>query len=260
MSNGYVIPIDPSEIATRFSYSDPRLDDDLESDDASNVSNEAFAEYLPDGDYESRIVPLLDRIPTREADLIFLYFIEKRRQADIATIFGVTQAAISYRLDRGIQRLKFLLNIPQVTEEELRADLPGAFPAKTPCPGCNKSVRESLGPIDGFSKANAAPLHAKGSSCPVCHGTDSILIDVEILIGMWATTCQSEVASKLGLTQGRVRHRFFKAVKTLQDIAQLDSRYAPYEKIFSAVASKKFNILREVKLPQWQDRGGDECV
>lgn len=254
MSNGYVIPIDPSEIATRFSYSDPRLDadDDLESDDASNVSNEAFAEYLPDGDYESRIVPLLDRIPTREADLIFLYFIEKKRQADIATIFGVTQAAISYRLDRGIQRLKFLLNIPQVTEEELRSDLPGAFPAKTPCPGCNKSVREVGSP-------KASSLHPKGS-CPVCHGSDSILIDVEILIGMWATTCQSEVASKLGLTQGRVRHRFFKAVKTLQDIAQLDSRYAPYEKIFSAVASKKFNILREVKLPQWADRGGDECV
>lgn len=262
MSNGYVIPIDPAEIATRFSYSDPRFDsddNDLESDDASNVSNEAFAEYLPDGDYESRIVPLLDRIPTREADLIFLYFIEKKRQADIATIFGVTQAAISYRLDRGIQRLKFLLNIPQVTEEELRADLPGAFPAKTPCPGCNKSVRESLARADGLPKASSDPLHSKGS-CPVCQGTDSILIDVEILIGMWATTCQSEVASKLGLTQGRVRHRFFKAVKTLQDIAQLDSRYSPYEKIFSAVASKKFNILREVKLPQWADRGGDECV
>lgn len=254
MSNGYVIPIDPAEIATRFAYSDPRFDnddEDLEADDAANVSNEAFAEYLPDGDYESRIVPLLDRIPTREADLIFLYFIEKKRQADIATIFGVTQAAISYRLDRGIQRLKFLLNIPQVTEDELRADLPGAFPAKTPCPGCNKSER--------FAQSHADPLHPKGS-CLVCHGTDSILIDVEILIGMWATTCQSEVASKLGLTQGRVRHRFFKAVKTLQDIAQLDVRYSPYEKIFSAVASKKFNILREVKLPQWADRGGDECV
>jgi DNA-directed RNA polymerase specialized sigma24 family protein len=254
MSNGYVIPIDPAEIATRFSYSDPRFDnedDQLEADDTSNVSNEAFAEYLPDGDYESRIEPLLDRIPTREADLIYLYFIEKKRQADIATIFGVTQAAISYRLDRGIQRLKFLLNIPQVTEEELRADLPEAFPTKTSCPGCNKSARDGA--------KSDTPLHPKGS-CLVCHGADNILIDVEILIGMWATTCQSEVASKLGLTQGRVRHRFFKAVKTLQDIAQLDSRYVPYEKIFSAVASKKFNILREVKLPQWADRGGDECV
>ena len=77
---------------------------------------------------------------------------------------------------------------------------------------------------------------------------------------MWATTCQSEVATKLGLTQGRVRHRFFKAVKTLEEVAKQDERYLPYQQIFSAVASKKFNILREVKLPQWQDRGGDECI
>ena len=240
MSNGYVIPIDPSEIATRFSYTDPRFEgeEDSEDSDAHNVSNEAFADYLPDGDYESRIVPLLDRIPTREADLIALYFIEKKRQADIAIIFGVTQAAISYRLDRGIQRLKFLLNIPQVTEEELRADLPKAFPSQIPCPHCA----------------------ATDSSCRICQGSGDILLDVEILVGMWATTCQSEVATKLGLTQGRVRHRFFKAVKTLQEIATLDPRFSPYEKIFSAVASKKFNILREVKLPQWQDRGGDECI
>jgi hypothetical protein len=85
------------------------------------------------------------------------------------------------------------------------------------------------------------------------------LVDVEILVGMWMTTCQSEVASKLGLTQGRVRHRFFKAVQTLEDMAKIQEKYLPYQQIFSAVASKRFNILREVRLPQWADRGGDEC-
>src|SRR5690554_5756458 len=120
MSNGYVIPVDPSEIANRFASSedDPRYDeedDQLDPEEATigSVSTDALAEMLPNGEYESRIAPLLDRIPQREADLIYLYFIEKKRQADIATIFGVTQAAISYRLDRGIQRLKFLLEIPQ---------------------------------------------------------------------------------------------------------------------------------------------------
>jgi len=237
MSTGYVIPIDPSELATRFSYEDPKFGEE-EDDEVGNVSSDVLASYVPDVDYESKIAPLLDRIPEREADLIYLYFIEKKRQADIATIFGVTQAAISYRLDRGIQRLKFLLNIPQVTEEELRADLPDVFPTRSNCPSCKE----------------AAP------SCFICLGSKSILIDVEILVGMWATTCQSEVASKLGLTQGRVRHRFFKAVKTLEEVSKLDERYLPYQQIFSAVASKKFNILREVKLPQWADRGGDECV
>jgi len=219
MSSGYVIPVDPIELATRFAAAqDPRFDEEDEPLDETaegeDISEEEMKGFFSDNDYESRIAPLLDRIPEREADLIYLYFIQRKRQADIAQIFNVTQAAISYRLDRGIQRIKFLLSIPQVTEEELRQDLPGAFPQE---------------------------------------------IDVDILVGMWETTCQSEVASTLGLTQGRVRHRFFKAVKTLETAAEADEVYAPYHKIFSAIAGKKFNILREVKLPQWADRGGDGC-
>ncbi len=247
MSAGYVIPVDPSDLA-RFSYDDPRFDDEDEELDPEELEGaDSLASCIPDGDYESRIAPLLDRIPEREADLIFLYFIEKKRQADIATIFGVTQAAISYRLDRGIQRLKFLLKIPQVTEEELRTDLPEIFPTRLGCPSCDKSARE------------AQTLAEEPVNCLICLGNKTILVDVEILVGMWMTTCQSEVASKLGLTQGRVRHRFFKAVQTLEDMARIQDKYLPYQQIFSAVASKKFNILREVKLPQWQDRGGDEC-
>lgn len=240
MSNGYVIPIDPSELATRFS--DPRFDDEDEvlddADEASSVSNEAFAQYLSEGDYESRIEPLLDRIPEREADYINLYFIHKKRQADIAAIFNVTQAAVSYRLDRGIRRLKFLLELPQVSEDELRDDLREVFPAKSSCPKCSST-----------------PGH-----CPLCRGTKSILIDVEILVGMWHTTCQSEVATRLGLTQGRVRHRFFNAVEVLEAVVKKDEKYIPYQKIFSSISNKGFNLLREVKLPQWQNRGGDECT
>ncbi len=213
MSTGYVIPLDPHELASRFPAYDPRLEEDEEEDD--DISTEEAQSYFGSDDFENKIVPLLDRIPEREADLIYLYFIQRKRQADIAVIFGVTQAAISYRLDRGIQRIKFLLSIPQVTEVDLRRDLPGAFPQA---------------------------------------------IDVDILVGMWETTCQSEVASRLKLTQGRVRHRFFKAVKTLETAADEDPKYEPYHLIFSAIASKKFNILREVKLPQWADRGGDECI
>jgi hypothetical protein len=195
------------------------LDDEgdfLSDDEDDEISTEEMQELLGEGnDYESVIAPLLDRIPEREADLICLYFIQRKRQADIASIFGVTQAAISYRLCRGIQRIKFLLSIPQVTEDELRRDLPSVFPQA---------------------------------------------IDVDILVGMWETTCQSEVASRLKLTQGRVRHRFFKAVKTLEAAAGGNETYEPYHKIFSAIASKNFNILREVSLPQWQNRGGDCCI
>lgn len=249
MSSGYVIPVDPAEMASRFA--DPRFDDgeDLGEDDLGleNISPEDVAEFMLANDYESQIAPLLDRIPAREADLIELYFIEQKRQADIAEIFGVTQAAISYRLDRGVKRIQFLLSIPQVTEEELCRDLPRVFPASSSCPKC-----------EGQGTFGESP-EGLPSDCRVCKGSGSILIDVAILVGMWATTCQSEVATELGLTQGRVRHRFFKAVKILEKAAEADKDLEPYHKIFRAISSKKFNILREVKLPQWSDRGGDEC-
>lgn len=214
MSVGYVIPVDPAELASRFSGDH----ESLQSWEIDELAVDAFEELedpkdLPEG-YEARVEALLDRIPPREADLIYLYYILKKRQADIAAIFEVTQAAISYRLDRGIQRIHFLLSIPEVTEEDLRRDLPEILPNQ---------------------------------------------IDVDILVGMWKTTCQSEVATSLGLTQGRVRHRFFKAVQVIKD--HTDEKYAPYKKIFGTIADqKKFNILRAVNLPQWSNRGVDSIT
>jgi DNA-directed RNA polymerase specialized sigma24 family protein len=208
VSNGYVIPVDPAELANRFAAPTPLLDEEVPEE-----SDDMFA-LFSSGDYEARVAPLLDLIPEREADLIHLYYVCKKRQADIAEIFDVTQAAISYRLDRGIQRLKFLLSIPSVTEDEIRFDL-----------------------VDLFEQ-----------------------IDVNILVGMWRTTCQSEVANKLQLTQGRVRHRFFKAVSKLKIAADRDEKYRPYERIFTSISSKRFNILRSVSLPQWSDRGLDRCL
>jgi len=246
----YIIPVDPHELAQRFSnpidvvhpWDEEAANDDEDpeyvfDDEGNPVDPEDIAElFSATEDYEARVAPLLERIPEREADLIYLYFVHGKRQADIATIFGVTQAAISYRLDRGIKRIKFLLSIPQVAEEEMRRDLARVFPSQVHCPqGC------------------------KGEDCPICRGVGTIQVDVEILVGMWATTCQSEVAKRLCLTQGRVRHRFFKAVDRLTEMASDDETLKPYEQIFSTIRMKRFNILREVKLPQWSGRGGDEC-
>ena len=210
MSSGYVIPVDPSELANRFAAPEPTPIDERELREEDAEMEALFSS----DDYESIVLPLLDKIPDREADLIYLYYVCKKRQADIAEIFDVTQAAISYRLDRGIQRIKFLLSIPMVSEDELREDLAEIFEQ----------------------------------------------IDINILVGMWETTCQSEVASKLKLTQGRVRHRFFKAVEVLKDAAEKDERFKPYHKIFSSISSKNFNILRAVSLPQWSNRGVDRCI
>jgi hypothetical protein len=208
-SGGYLIPVDPAELANRYATQEP-LFDELDP----NEEEEADTNLLSAFDYETQVKPLLERIPDREADLIYLYYIRHKRQADIAEIFGVTQAAVSYRLDRGLQRIRFLLSIPQISEEDLRKDLPDV------------------------------PFRP---------------IDVDILVGMWKSTCQSEVASTLGLTQGRVRHRFFGAVKVLDKKAKEDCRFEPYSKVFSSICNKNFNVLREVRLPQWCNRGGDGC-
>lgn len=41
-------------------------------------------------------------------------------------------------------------------------------------------------------------------------------LDVQIMHQMWLTTCQSEVAGRLGVSQGLVRHRFLRTIKRMQ--------------------------------------------
>lgn len=236
MSSGYVVPIDPNEL-NRFVSFDPRCDDEDDDGDDLIAENEALAEelraLLESQEYKARLQVMLERIPPREADIIDLYFLMDKRQADIATIFGMTQAAVSYRLARGIKRIKFLLDIPDVSKEQMQVDLAEVFFVRV-------GGREAL---DGDPRT-----------------IDGVHIDVQILLHMWETTCQSVVAQHLNLTQGRVRHRFFKAVARLQEAAVQNAKYEPYSQIFSKIAAKNFNILKEVMLPQWQGRGGDELT
>jgi len=209
-THGYVISVDPAELANRF----PDPASLLGPDDEPEKEDEEFTRLFNADTFKDVIEPLLDRIPAREADFIYLYYSLKKRQADIAAIFEVTQAAVSYSLGRGIQRIKFLLELPAITDDELRALLEEIFDEP---------------------------------------------IDVDILMGIWTSTCQTVVAKELQLTQGKVRHRLFRAVKTLKAKAAQDPKYAPAEKVFTLISSKKykFNILRRVELPQWGDKGTD---
>jgi hypothetical protein len=71
---------------------------------------------------------LLDRIPPLELEAIHLYFGRDRlTQEEIATRQRTSQPTVQYRIQRGLRRFKFLLSIPQVTEAELRRDLPELF-------------------------------------------------------------------------------------------------------------------------------------
>jgi DNA-directed RNA polymerase specialized sigma24 family protein len=46
-------------------------------------------------------------------------------------------------------------------------------------------------------------------------------LDVEVMTLMFETTCQSEVAKRLGISQGKVRHRFIRALSLMGDLRQI---------------------------------------
>lgn len=73
--------------------------------------------------------------------------------------------------------------------------------------------------------------------------------DVEIMMRMYETTCQSAVAKAMSITQGKVRHRFMRSTRRMVENPQME----PYAKIFQAIA-ENLNIMREVDRPKWDEK------
>ena len=258
----HVVISDPCDIASRFSQSD-RLGYDGFDLSIEDLIDRGLAPIVIEEDVEDKkklafdaIEKYLYKIPLREQDLITLYHRDNMKQEQIAKIFGITQAAVSYRLHRGIKRIQFLRTIPELDLDAFQLELGSKFSDQ----------------------------------------------DREILWLMYQTTCQSEVAKQMGLTQGRVRHRFFRALIKIKELiaeeareVQIklqmsnkrrngsppsnsdvwwteeaiqvemdkvikDSRYAKYWTVFFAISDKHFNILHEVSLPQFQNRGDAQIL
>jgi len=74
-------------------------------------------------------------------------------------------------------------------------------------------------------------------------------LDIRIMVLMWETTCQSEVAKQLGVSQGLVRHRFLRSLNRMRGTPRLER----VVKIFTYI-SDHLNILREVQRPVWNDK------
>ena len=252
----HIVLADPSDISARFSNKDRLGHDgseiDFEAMIEENLSPAPEEQLIEDDGPKLRmdfsaIEDYLDRIPPREADLITLYYRDHMKQEQIAKLFSITQAAVSYRLHRGIKRIQFLRTIdPSLDHGQFERELAPKFSDQ----------------------------------------------DREILWRMYETTCQSEIAKQMGLTQGRVRHRFFRAldrikgliidggreievelqmqqcevpmgddeVERLVNDAIVGSKYAKYWTVFFAISDKHFNILHEVSLPQFQDRGDAQIL
>lgn len=184
----------PQDIETRFSNEDGMSQ-------LASIFTEPTEEALAKVE---RVRQMLDLLPPREADFVDLYYFRQINQTDIATIFGVSQPTVCYRLKRATARIQFLLQLAPITRPELEEAIYGFLADR---------------------------------------------LDAQIMILMWETTCQSEVAKRLGVTQGLVRHRFIRGVKRMKD----NEHYADLAAMFDSI-SDNLNILREVKRPAWDGR------
>lgn len=252
----HILIQDPSDLSARFSNkdrlgydgdgSDFEIDALIERELAPTPEEELIADDRPALEFEA-IERYLPRIPAREKDLISLYYRDRMKQEQIARLFGITQAAVSYRLHRGIRRIQFLRTIPELEQDTFTLELGPKFSDQ----------------------------------------------DLEILWRMYETTCQSAIAKEMNLTQGRVRHRFFRSLSRIKELigdelrvreaelkhmagqgvaiskaeyqeeldkAAKQSRYGKYWTVFYAISDRHFNILHEVSLPQFRDRGDAQII
>jgi DNA-directed RNA polymerase specialized sigma24 family protein len=187
-SNGFRI-MSAQDIESRFAVEDGMAYLDFSLDGSVDDQTEERLD---------QIRGILDRIPPREADFVDLYYFRQKRQTDIATIFRVSQPTVCYRLQRAADRIKFLLKLPVLKEEEAR---------------------------------------------PVLEKVLGDATDVTIMLRMYETTCQSEVAKHLGVSQGFVRHRFLRSILRLRNAG-----LSEMADIFDMVGAN-LNILREVQRP-----------
>lgn len=187
--------VDPAELESRVSTADNM--DFLEQ----VLSEEPTEEGQRNLD---RVRDIMRELPPREADFIDLYFFCHKTQTDIAEIFKVSQPTVCYRLQRATARIRFVLDLPDVSEPEME-DALGGFLADPE--------------------------------------------DVQIMMLMYQTTCQSAVAKRLGVTQGKVRHRFMRSTKRMRENPNMEK----FAKIFQSIADN-LNIKREVERPAWDEK------
>lgn len=174
------------------------LDSIFSTEDSISFFGSVFTE--PDEDdikMMDKVRVMLDMLPPVEADFVDMYFFRHIKQTDIASIFGVSQPTVCYRLYRAIARIKFLLVLPKVDIAQMREDL---------------------------SRFMTDPM------------------DIQIMLYMYETTCQSESAKRLKVSQGLVRHRFIRSIKKMKQYESMSF----YSDIFSMI-SANLNIMREVR-------------
>ena len=115
----FIVPMENSEIDRRFSTEHRMTYEPHKDPDEEFVLN------------VEKVSEKLKLIPPKEADMISLYYMYKKDQADIGKIFGLTQGDVSYRLARAVERLQYLLELPEVDKAQMIEDLRPYMPDTT---------------------------------------------------------------------------------------------------------------------------------
>lgn len=184
----------------------------------SNEHAIRYNEFTESSITYDEIQPFLDKLPSREIDLIELYYKEHKNQKDIAKIFGVTQGAVSSRLTRAKKRLKFLRDLPKISEQEIDRDLSEFF----------DTIELEI---------------IKFMMQTTCQSKTAHLINTKF----------NFVDEKKRMTQVKVRHRFEKCLFRLKSEMKSRPDLKKYSHLLEMIKNNLYK-LHEVRLPHF-DRG-----
>ena len=70
----------------------------------------------------------LEHLPKIDQEMARFYYIDKLSQTQIANLFGICQAAVSYRLKFILSRIKFIIKMPTLNPLQVREDFKKIFP------------------------------------------------------------------------------------------------------------------------------------
>jgi len=118
----FYVALDHHELAIRFGGEDPQLRQLIEGPDPEPSELAGDRE----GQLEE-LLNLMELLPAKEYEMVRMFYFEQKLQDHIAYIHGCTQAAVSYRIGRAIERLKFLAALPKLPDDEIEALLTPHF-------------------------------------------------------------------------------------------------------------------------------------
>ena len=181
----------------------------------SNDHSIKYEEFNDSSVAYEEIKPFLDRLPPREIDLIELYYNDHKNQKDIAKMFGVTQGAISSRLSRAKKRLRFLRDLPKISDKEIDERLGGMFDVL------------DVAIIKSMMKTT-------------CQSKTAYLMNAQFEL----------VDIKKRMTQVKVRHRFEKCLFKLEAQMCREPDLKKYHHLLLFIKGNLYK-LHEVKLPHF---------